>query len=74
MPETALTDLIPQLRAATDQPLIAAGGLATASQLRDIVPLGADAVMVGTALLRTDESGAASCTRTRWSIPYAPVR
>ena len=58
LPETRLTDLIPQLRAATDQPLIAAGGLATASQLRDIVPLGADAVMVGTALLRTDESGA----------------
>lgn len=58
LPETHLAELIPSIRAVTNRPLIAAGGLATASQLREIVQLGADAVMVGTALLRTDESGA----------------
>jgi nitronate monooxygenase len=58
LPETRLADLIPQVRAVTDRPLIAAGGLSTAEQVRDVRQLGADAVMVGTALLRTDESGA----------------
>jgi nitronate monooxygenase len=56
--ETRLVDLIPQLRAATDRPLIAAGGLGTPDQVREVLALGAVAAMVGTALLRTDESGA----------------
>ena len=56
--ETRLIDLIPQVRAVTDLPLIAAGGLATPDQVRDVLALGAAAAMVGTALLRTDESGA----------------
>lgn len=58
LPETRLADLIPQLRAMTDLPLIAAGGLAGADSVREVLHLGAAAAMVGTALLRTDESGA----------------
>jgi len=56
--ETRLPDLVGQIRGSTDLPLIAAGGLATPSQVQEAVQLGAAAVMVGTALLRTDESGA----------------
>jgi len=56
--ETRLTDLISQVRAVTDRPLVAAGGLATPDQVREVLALGAAAAMVGTALLRTDESGA----------------
>jgi NAD(P)H-dependent flavin oxidoreductase YrpB (nitropropane dioxygenase family) len=56
--ETRLTELIPAIRAVTDRPLVAAGGLVTGGQVRDVLRLGATAAMVGTALLRTDESGA----------------
>ncbi len=56
--DTRLADLVPRVRATTGRPLIAAGGLARPDQVRDVLRLGADAVMVGTALLRTDDSGA----------------
>jgi nitronate monooxygenase len=46
------------VRAATRLPVIAAGGLATAAQVAAVAHSGAHAVMVGTALLRTPESGA----------------
>jgi nitronate monooxygenase len=53
-----LPELLTRIRAATPLPLIGAGGLATAAQVRDAVAAGAVAVLAGTALLRTDESGA----------------
>jgi NAD(P)H-dependent flavin oxidoreductase YrpB (nitropropane dioxygenase family) len=43
---------------ATRLPVIAAGGLATPAQVAAVIQSGARAVMVGTALLRTSESGA----------------
>jgi NAD(P)H-dependent flavin oxidoreductase YrpB (nitropropane dioxygenase family) len=39
-------------------PVIAAGGLATAQDIAGVIGQGADAVLVGTILLLTDESGA----------------
>lgn len=53
-----LTELLRRIRQVTPLPLIAAGGLATAEHVRDALAVGAAAAMVGTALLRTDESGA----------------
>lgn len=50
--------LIAMLADATRLPVIAAGGLATPAQLAAVLDSGAAAAMVGTALLRSPESGA----------------
>ena len=55
-PSTA--DLIRDVKAAVDLPLIAAGAVSDAAALRAVIDAGAVAAQVGTALLRTDESGA----------------
>jgi nitronate monooxygenase len=52
--------LIATIRDGTKLPIIAAGGLSTATQVASIMQSGADAVMVGTVLLRGDESGASA--------------
>ncbi|MBC7724629.1 MAG: nitronate monooxygenase [Burkholderiaceae bacterium] len=56
--ETQLTDLIRLVAAVTALPIIAAGGIATAAQVTAALEAGAQAVAVGTAVLRTPESGA----------------
>ena len=56
----ALVDLVHTVRAATRLPIIAAGGLGTSKSVKDVLAAGADAVMVGTHLLRTNESGASA--------------
>jgi NAD(P)H-dependent flavin oxidoreductase YrpB (nitropropane dioxygenase family) len=53
-----LTRLVRQLRQVVALPLAAAGGLATPVDVAAALREGVDAVMVGTALLRTHESGA----------------
>jgi len=53
-----LPDLVAAVRRRTRLPLIAAGGLATSADIAEVLRSGADAVMVGTVLLRADESGA----------------
>ncbi len=53
-----LRDLLPQVRAVTSQPLIATGGLGTASDVAEVLALGAVAAQLGTAFLRCPESGA----------------
>jgi len=58
-----LPDVVRRVRAVTSLPLVAAGGVATAEQARDALAAGAEAVAVGTALLRTDESGASDVHR-----------
>jgi NAD(P)H-dependent flavin oxidoreductase YrpB (nitropropane dioxygenase family) len=50
--------LVAMIAGATRLPVIAAGGLATPAQVAAVIQSGARAVMVGTALLRTSESGA----------------
>lgn len=55
-----LRDLIATIQDATKLPVIAAGGLATPTEVAAIMHSGADAVMVGTVLLRSDESGASA--------------
>lgn len=53
-----IVDLVSEIRHATALPLIAAGALASAERVREVIAAGANAAMIGTALLRTDESGA----------------
>jgi NAD(P)H-dependent flavin oxidoreductase YrpB (nitropropane dioxygenase family) len=53
-----LIDLIRRVCVATDRPVVAAGGIAISADIADLLRAGAGAAMVGTILLRTNESGA----------------
>lgn len=59
----ALTDLVSQVRGAVDLPIVAAGGVDGASAVQSLLTAGAEAVAVGTLLLRTDEAGTAATHR-----------
>ncbi|MEV8511818.1 nitronate monooxygenase [Dactylosporangium sp. NPDC051484] len=58
--DVPLPDLLRAVRATVNLPLVAAGGIATAASVADALRAGAAVAMVGTALLRTDESGASA--------------
>jgi nitronate monooxygenase len=62
-PERPLTDLVGEVRAACDLPLLGAGGVASSDDVRAVLTAGADAVAVGTLLLLADESGASAAHR-----------
>ncbi len=70
-PSIALTEVVAAVRSAVSLPIIAAGGLATADDVAAAVHAGADAVMVGTALLRTDEAGTTAAHRAALADPAA---
>jgi len=53
-----LVDLVEDVRRRTDTPIIAAGGIHTGDQIADLLERGAAAVQLGTAFLRSPESGA----------------
>ncbi|MFE7236230.1 nitronate monooxygenase [Streptomyces sp. NPDC001231] len=55
-----LTDLITAVRHAVALPIIATGGITTAADVAATLAAGAEAAMIGTALLRTHESGASA--------------
>ncbi len=57
-PDVPLTELIAAVAGAVPLPLIAAGGIGTPAEVAAALRAGAQAAMVGTVLLRTDESGA----------------
>ena len=52
-----LDDLVAALIAGLDCPVVAAGGLATAADVRRVRDIGATAAQIGTALLLADEAG-----------------
>ncbi|GAA3225761.1 NAD(P)H-dependent flavin oxidoreductase [Actinocorallia longicatena] len=58
--DVPLPELVARIRHAADLPVIAAGGLATSAQIAEVLHAGAQAAMVGTVLLRADESGASA--------------
>jgi len=58
--ETTTMTLIPQVRKATELPLIAAGGIATGAGLLAAMSLGADGVQIGTRFALSEESSAHS--------------
>lgn len=57
--ETTTLTLIPEVRQATDLPLIAAGGIASGSGILATMALGAEGVQIGTLFALTTESSAA---------------
>lgn len=58
--QVGLFALLPQVAAAVDLPVIAAGGVMDATQMAAAMLLGASGVQLGSALLRTPESGASA--------------
>jgi nitronate monooxygenase len=54
----SVDELVAQVCAGVELPVIAAGGISTSEHVGRVLQAGAAAVAVGTALLRTDESGA----------------
>lgn len=58
-----LLALLQLVRARTELPLVAAGGIATAAAVRAVLALGAAAAQVGTAFMRCPEAGTAPAHR-----------
>ena len=56
-PPMRLPDLLRSVRSAVDLPVLGAGGVGTAHDVRAALEAGAEAVVVGTALLLADEAG-----------------
>ncbi|KLU08179.1 nitronate monooxygenase [Kocuria sp. SM24M-10] len=61
--EEPLAELVAAVRAAVDLPLVAAGGIASRADAEAARAAGADAVQVGTLLLRTHEAGTSAAYR-----------
>ncbi|WP_229070343.1 nitronate monooxygenase [Actinoplanes sp. DH11] len=55
--QTDAVQILGQVRAVTDLPVVAAGGATTAEQVRAVLAAGAAAVQCGTAFLLADEAG-----------------
>lgn len=66
---TPIVDLIREVTAAVDIPVVAAGGLATPEAVADVIGAGATAAMVGTVLLRATESGASATHQAALADP-----
>ncbi|HTJ34635.1 MAG TPA: nitronate monooxygenase [Dactylosporangium sp.] len=58
--DVPLLELLQEIGNAVNLPLVGAGGVATADDVVAVLGAGAEAAMAGTALLRTDESGASA--------------
>lgn len=56
-------ELLEEVRGVVDLPLVAAGGVDGSAAVRDLLLSGADAVAVGTMLLRSDEAGTTAVQR-----------
>lgn len=64
-----LTDLVGQVLDKVGLPVIAAGGLAAASEVTAVLRAGASAAAVGTVLLRAEESGASATHKAALADP-----
>jgi nitronate monooxygenase len=64
-----LVDLVEQIVATVGLPILAAGGLATPGAVADVIRAGAAAAVVGTVLLRADESGASATHQAALTDP-----
>lgn len=69
LPSVPLPDLVAQVRHTVTLPVIATGGIAAPADVTAALHAGAEAVMVGTVLLRTDESGASEQHRAALTDP-----
>jgi nitronate monooxygenase len=64
-----IVDLVKQVTARVPLPVLAAGGLATADAVADVIRAGAAAAIVGTVLLRANESGASATHQAALTDP-----
>ncbi|MGL5929690.1 MAG: NAD(P)H-dependent flavin oxidoreductase [Dermatophilaceae bacterium] len=62
-------ELVREVRSAVDLPVVAAGGVDGAGSVRQLREAGAEAVAVGTLLLRTDEAGTSRTHRDALADP-----
>ena len=67
--ELPLVDLVVAIRAVVDVPLWAAGGISRPEQVGPVLAAGAEAVVVGTVLLRSVESGASATYQAALADP-----
>jgi NAD(P)H-dependent flavin oxidoreductase YrpB (nitropropane dioxygenase family) len=67
--EDPLTDLVARVRNEVNLPVVAAGGLATPEAVAAAILSGAEAVAVGTALLRSEEAGTSVTHRAALADP-----
>ncbi|WP_214109214.1 nitronate monooxygenase [Acrocarpospora catenulata] len=65
----ATRDLVLDVRAAVDLPVVAGGGVDGPEAVRELLHAGAEAVAVGTLLLRTEESGASQTHKDALADP-----
>lgn len=63
-PPIPLEELVSDVRRRVDLPLIGAGGVVAADDIKRVIAAGALGVMVGTMFLRTDQSGASEAHRS----------
>ena len=63
-------ELLAEVRSAVDLPLVAAGGIMDAAGLDAVLRAGAAAAQIGTAFLRTDESGARQLHKDALADPH----
>ncbi len=63
-PDRPLADLVADVRAAVALPLLGAGGIASADDVRRTLAAGAEGAVVGTALLLAHEAGTSEAYRT----------
>jgi nitronate monooxygenase len=64
-----LVDLVKEIVASVGLPVLAAGGLATRAAVADVIGAGAAAAVVGTVLLRANESGASATHQAALTDP-----
>jgi NAD(P)H-dependent flavin oxidoreductase YrpB (nitropropane dioxygenase family) len=68
-PQVPLPQLVAEVRATVELPLGAAGGIGSADDVTAALAAGAEVVLVGTLLLRADESGASAPYRAALADP-----
>ena len=68
--EGTTAELLAEVRSAVDLPLVAAGGIMDAAGLDAVLRAGAAAAQLGTAFLRTDESGARQLHKDALADPH----
>jgi nitronate monooxygenase len=68
-PALGVRELLAAVREVTSQPLIAAGGLGHAGHVAEVLALGAEAAQLGTAFLRSPESGAGAVHKAALADP-----
>jgi nitronate monooxygenase len=69
-PGGTTAELLAQVRSAVDLPLVAAGGIMDAAGLDAVLRAGAVAAQLGTAFLRTDQSGAKQLHKDALADPH----